>query len=75
MACVIFYTHQTSGACAGVCACERMHQMEKIAQRSILFLLLFLIYINKLSNHTVSTVKQSAANDICCFPLLKMLKF
>ena len=25
----IFYTHQTSGVCVGVCACDRMHQMEK----------------------------------------------
>ena len=29
--CVIFYMHQTSGVCAGVCACDRMHQMEKTA--------------------------------------------
>ena len=28
---VIFYTHQTSGACAGVCACDLTHQMDKIA--------------------------------------------
>ena len=27
----IFYTHQTSGACAGVCMCDRMHQMEQSA--------------------------------------------
>ena len=27
----IFYTHQTSGACAGLCAGNRMHQMEKTA--------------------------------------------
>ena len=27
----IFYTHQTSGMCAGVCACNCMHQMEKTA--------------------------------------------
>ena len=25
----IFYTHQTSGACAGVCACDRTYQMER----------------------------------------------
>ena len=25
----IFYMHQTSGACAGVCAFNRTHQMEK----------------------------------------------
>ena len=25
----IFYTHQTSGACADMCACNCMHQMEK----------------------------------------------
>ena len=25
----IFYTHQTRGACAGVCACDRKHRMEK----------------------------------------------
>ena len=25
----IFYTHQISGACAGVCACNRTYQMEK----------------------------------------------
>ena len=29
MACAIFYMHQTSGVCAGVCMCDRMHQMEK----------------------------------------------
>ena len=29
MACAIFYMHQTRGACAGVCACDRTHQMEK----------------------------------------------
>ena len=29
MACAIFYTHQTSGTCAGVCACDRTHQMKK----------------------------------------------
>ena len=27
----IFYTHQTSGACAGVCACNRTHKMNKTA--------------------------------------------
>ena len=25
----IFYTHQTSGACAGVCECDCTHQMNK----------------------------------------------
>ena len=25
----IFYTYQTSGTCAGVCACDRTHHMEK----------------------------------------------
>ena len=25
----ILYTHQTSGTCAGVCAYDRTHQMEK----------------------------------------------
>ena len=29
MVAAIFYTHQTTGACAGVCACDRTHQMEK----------------------------------------------
>ena len=29
MACAIFYTHQTSGECAGVCECDHAHQMEK----------------------------------------------
>ena len=29
MAHAIFYTHQTSGACAGVCVCYRKHQIEK----------------------------------------------
>ena len=24
-----FYAHQTSGACAGMCTCDRMHQMEE----------------------------------------------
>ena len=26
MACAIFYTCQTSGDCAGACACDHMHQ-------------------------------------------------
>ena len=25
----IFYTHQTSGTCAGVCMCNCKHQMDK----------------------------------------------
>ena len=25
----IFYSHQTSGTCAGMCACNGIHQMEK----------------------------------------------
>ena len=29
----IFNMHQTSGACAGVCVCDRMHQMEETACR------------------------------------------
>ena len=29
--CAIFYMHQTSGACAGMCTCDHMHQMEKTA--------------------------------------------
>ena len=29
MARAIFYAHQTIGAGAGVCACDRTHQMEK----------------------------------------------
>ena len=28
-----FYTHQTSGAFVGMCACDRTHQMEKTATR------------------------------------------
>ena len=28
MAHAIFYSHQTSGACADMCMCNRMHQME-----------------------------------------------
>ena len=27
----IFYMQQTSGACAGICTCNRMHQMDKLA--------------------------------------------
>ena len=27
-----FYTHQTSGACAGMCACNHSHQMGKTDQ-------------------------------------------
>ena len=26
----IFYIHQTSGACTGMCMCNCMHQIEKI---------------------------------------------
>ena len=29
MARAIIYMHETSGACAGMCACDRMHKMEK----------------------------------------------
>ena len=25
----VFYTHQTSDACSGACACDSKHQMEK----------------------------------------------
>ena len=32
----IFYMHQTSGACAGVCACDCMHQLDKITRGSII---------------------------------------
>ena len=32
-ACAIFYLNQTSGACAGVCACNHMHQMEKTEEQ------------------------------------------
>ena len=31
----IFNTHQTRGTCTGMCACNRMHQMEKIAQADL----------------------------------------
>ena len=31
----IFYSHQTNGAFAGVCACDRTHQMEKTAMGNI----------------------------------------
>ena len=31
VACSISYTHQTSGECAGICACYCTHQMEKTA--------------------------------------------
>ena len=36
-------------------------------QGSISCLIFFLIYINNLSNHIVSTVKESAADDILFF--------
>ena len=29
MALAIFYTHRTIGTCVGMCACDRMHQMDK----------------------------------------------
>ena len=31
LVCAIFCTHQTGDTCAGVCMCNRMHQMEKTA--------------------------------------------
>ena len=41
MAHAIFYTHQTGGVCAGVCACNPTHQMEKtdmnVAVEEVLF--------------------------------------
>ena len=35
MVCAVFYTHQISDACAGVCACDRdrTHQMEKTGKK------------------------------------------
>ena len=33
--CPIFYTHETSGACAGVCACDHTHQTEKTVCRNL----------------------------------------
>ena len=30
--CAIFYTHQTSGTCAGMIVYNQMHQMEKTVQ-------------------------------------------
>ena len=32
VACATFYTHQTSGVCAGMCICDRTHQIEKAEQ-------------------------------------------
>ena len=29
VACAIFYMHQNSGVCAGVCMCNCTHQMDK----------------------------------------------
>ena len=29
MARAVSYMHQTSGACAGLCACDRTHEMEE----------------------------------------------
>ena len=36
MGCVTFYVHQTKGACAcaGMCACNCMHQMEKTGKET-----------------------------------------
>ena len=51
----IFYTYQISGACTGVCvcACDRMHQMEKtVAQTSVMFCSGFIISINPLDSNT-----------------------
>ena len=36
MARAIFYTHQTTGACARVCACDLMHQMEMTANHALI---------------------------------------
>ena len=34
----IFYMHQTSGACAGVCTCDHTHQMDKTGFTSFVYL-------------------------------------
>lgn len=31
--CVLFYMHQTVGACAGICTCDRTQQMDKTASK------------------------------------------
>ena len=37
----IFYMHQTSGACAGVCTCDHTHQMDKTGFTSFISLFSF----------------------------------
>ena len=39
----IFNTHQTSAECAGVCACNCMHQMEKNASGCFIFKFVYII--------------------------------
>ena len=41
MAVAIFYTHQTSGTCAGMCMCDHTHQMDK---KGVVFKIYFLYH-------------------------------
>ena len=43
----IFYTHQTSGMCAGVCMCDRLHQMEKTVSPVSFMVNQFLYYYER----------------------------
>ena len=54
----IFYMHQTIGMCAGVCACDRMHQMEKTATGKMFMLILILNIFNSLIPKNVISISQ-----------------
>ena len=43
----IFYTHQTSGACAGICTCDRAYQMRKTVLVNLSTIFVFYFTTNK----------------------------
>ena len=59
MICGISYMHQNSGACAGVCMCDRTHQMKKTViasqrERNALTCLNKKVQINNIKMETFS---------------------
>ena len=65
----IFYTHQTSGACAGVCVCvcNCMHQMEKTALYPFFHVTSYLKNINIVSSRLSSLESKLLPKKITIF--------
>ena len=61
----IFDTHQTSAACAGVCACDRTHQMEKTACAVAIVHRNHFFHLHQQNKSSESEVKFRQASNRC----------